>query len=246
MPECVMTKKFDNKQRVGAIISFVILSFAGLVWGAESGGPAPAAGFYGGVSMRDRGADGVGLQSGAAPSTWARFTAPTSDDASTRALVFGGYRWRNDVAVEASFSSIDMYALRPATPAPARRGVGLGLGAGPGSDGGGAPGLADVQSRSWNVDVYTSWAFYKSLALYGRLGYAQAEAAPLFTGASLTPGVDPRRLRDGVNYGVGLRYDLKSDLGLRLEYARFARFGIDTASVMPESDQVSVGVQFRF
>jgi len=65
--------------------------------------------------------------------------------------------------------------------------------------------------------------------------------------APASPSVtDPRRVRDGMNYGVGLRYDLKSDLGLRVEYARFARFGIDTGSVLPESDQVSFGVQFRF
>ena len=153
--------------------------------------------------------------------------------------MFGGYRWRNDVAVEAAFSSIDQYALRPSDPAPSVRGVGLGVGAG-------TLGLSDVQSRSWNLDVYTSWAFYKTFALYGRLGYAQADAAPLFAGASLTNGMDPRRLRDGMNYGVGLRYDIKSDLGLRLEYARFARLGIDAGSILPESDQVSVGVQFRF
>jgi opacity protein-like surface antigen len=140
---------------------------------------------------------------------------------------------------EAAFSSVDKYALRPSEAAPAGRGVGLGVGAG-------TLGLSDVQSRSWNVDVYTSWAFYRTFSLYGRLGYAQAEAAPLFAGASLTSGVDPRRLRDGMNYGVGLRYDIKSDLGLRLEYARFGRFGIDAGSVLPETDQVRLGVQFRF
>ncbi len=67
------------------------------------------------------------------------------------------------------------------------------------------------------------------------------------TGANLTAGIDQRRVRDGMNYGLGLRYDLKSNLGLRLEYARFAGFGIDTgSSIIPESDQVSLGVQFRF
>jgi opacity protein-like surface antigen len=237
-----MKIKTIYKQRLAAIISFAFVGFASPTWSAESPEVAPAAGFYGGVSMRDHGTDGVGLQSGAAAaSTGTRFAAPTPDDSATRARVFGGYRWRNDVAVEASFSSIDKYALRPADPLPAHRGVGLGIGAG--AD---ALGPADLQSRSWNLDVYTSWAFYRTFSLYGRLGYAQAEAAPLFAGASLTSGVDPRRLRDGVNYGVGLRYDLKSDLGLRLEYARFNRFGIDTGSVLPESDQVSLGVQFRF
>ncbi len=232
------TKSF-NKQRLAAVISFVFLGFSAAAWSAESDeSAAAAAGFYGGVSMRDHGTESMGLQSAAASSAWTRFAGP-GEDTSSRALVFGGYRWRNDVAVEAAFSSIDQYALRPSDPAPSVRGVGLGVGAG-------TLGLSDVQSRSWNLDVYTSWAFYKTFALYGRLGYAQADAAPLFAGASLTNGMDPRRLRDGMNYGVGLRYDIKSDLGLRLEYARFARLGIDTGSILPESDQVSFGVQFRF
>jgi len=239
MPECTMKNKIIKKHVVAALISSIIASFVAPAGAAEPAASPAAAGFYGGVSMRDYGADASGLRSDAAASAWTRFTPPTADDTSTRALVFGGYRWRNDVAVEASFSSLDKYALRPADMAPARRGVGLGVGDG-------APGFADTAARSWNVDVYTSWAFYKSLALYGRLGYAQAEAAPLSAGASFTSVTDPRRVRDGMNYGVGLRYDLKSDLGLRVEYARFARFGIDTGSVLPESDQVSFGVQFRF
>ena len=227
-----------NKQRLAAVASFAFVGLCTPARGADVDASAPAAGFYGGLSMRDRGADSMGLQSGTAASTWTRFTAPTTDDNGARALVFGGYRWRNDVAVEAAFSSIDKYALRPSEAAPGGRGVGLGIGTGTLGP--------DVQSRNWNVDVYTSWAFYRTFSLYGRLGYAQAEAAPLFAGASLTSGVDPRRMRDGMNYGVGLRYDIKSDLGLRLEYARFGRYGIDVGSVLPETDQVSFGVQFRF
>jgi opacity protein-like surface antigen len=200
-------------------------------------------GFYGGISLRDRGSDAVGLQtttvtapaSGVANWTW--LNTPAADETSTRALVFGGYRVRNDVAVEASFSSVDKYALRPADVGSTLRGVGLGLH-------GVAPGFGDVSARSWNVDVYTSWAFYRAFSLYGRLGYAQADVAPYGTG--FTNGADSRRARDGVNYGVGLRYNVNSALGLRLEYARFARFGTETGGLLPDSDQVSFGVQFRF
>jgi long-subunit fatty acid transport protein len=54
-------------------------------------------------------------------------------------------------------------------------------------------------------------------------------------------------LRDGVNYGVGVRYDLTPALGLRLEYARFPRFaGESAAGALPDSDQVQFGMQFRF
>jgi long-subunit fatty acid transport protein len=56
-----------------------------------------------------------------------------------------------------------------------------------------------------------------------------------------------RRNRDGVNYGLGLRYDMTPALGLRLEYARFNRLPGELATgVMPESDQVQLGLQFRF
>jgi len=235
-----MTTKIVNKQRLAAIVSIAAtLGLAGPVQGQERTDTVPAAGFYGGISLRDRGTDGVGLNVGAATSAWTKFAIPTVDDTAARALAFGGYRWRNEVAVEASFSSSDKYALRPADAPAGRGGVALGVGSG-------AAGLTDLQSRSWNVDVYTSWAFYKTLALYGRLGYGQAEAAPVVGNPSLTSGVDPRRLRDGVNYGVGLRYDMNTDLGLRLEYARFGRFGVEAATVLPESDQVTFGVQLRF
>ena len=75
---------------------------------------------------------------------------------------------------------------------------------------------------------------------------AQSDPRPFFSGASLVQG-DPRRQRDGVNYGVGLRYDVTHSLGLRVEYARFGRFaGEMIGSGMPDSDQVSIGVQYRF
>ena len=227
------------KHSLGAIFSVVAATAAAAAWAAE---PAADTGFYGGISMRDRGTDAVGLQTTTAmtsPATgvanWTWLNTPAADETSTRAFVFGGYRWRNDVAFEASFSSVDKYALRPADVGSTLRGVGLGLH-------GVAPGFGDVSARSWNVDVYTSWAFYRAFSLYGRLGYVQADPAVY----GLTSGADARRAREGMNYGVGLRYNVNSALGLRLEYARFARFGTETGGLLPDSDQVSFGVQFRF
>ena len=196
---------------------------------------APASGFYGGVSLRDRAQEGLGLTIGNASSVWNRFATPTVDDTSTRTLVFGGYRFRNDIAVEASFNAIDQYALKPADSISGVPGVGLNFGTG--------SGFADAPSRIWNLDVYTSWTFYRAFALYGRLGYAQSDAPREVS--VFTPTPDIRRL--GVNYGVGLRYDMNSSLGLRLEYGRFGRFaGEMGAGFLPESDQVTFGVQFRF
>ena len=55
------------------------------------------------------------------------------------------------------------------------------------------------------------------------MGYAQRDTLPAFGGGT-SASADSRRLRDGVNYGLGLRYDMNSALGLRLEYGRFGRF----------------------
>lgn len=217
---------------ISILLSFGIAALAR----ADVGLAAGANGFYGGVSLRDQSAEGVAFTLGPANSAWNRFVTPVADDTSPRTLVFGGYRWRNDIAVEASFNSVDQYALRPDA-AGSRRGVGLSFA----SD----EGLGRLSQRTWNVDVFTSWTFYRALALYGRVGYGQTETLPSF--GPVSPAVpDSRRLRDGVNVGVGLRYDMNAALGLRVEYARFGRFAGEIGTSLPETDQVSFGVQLRF
>ena len=197
---------------------------------AIAGSAAAQDGFYGGVAVRDSGADAMGLALGKLPFAWNRFTAPAAEDATQRALVFGGYRWSGEISVEAAFNASDKYALHPGSIGLSS--VGLGL-----SD----------PTRTWNADVYTSWEFVHSLSLYGRLGYAQTDTRALLAPMTLLTG-DARRQRDGVNYGVGLRYDLTHALGLRVEYSRFSRFSADTVSagLLPDSDQLTLGVQFKF
>jgi opacity protein-like surface antigen len=207
------------------------------VWAAVASGAdpvlgAPASGFYGGVAMRTAGTDRAGLSFGHLQSAWTKFALPGADDRGARALAYGGFRWDNDVALEAAFGTLDRVTLTPPTPG-ARRGVGLAL-----------TGDGDASAKSWNVDVYTSWEFRRSMALYGRLGYAQSEPVPVYLPTFTN---DVRRNREGVNYGLGLRYDMSPALGLRLEYARFGRLPGDAVNgLLPESDQVQVGVQFRF
>jgi hypothetical protein len=221
-------------QRITSVISISLaLGLAAPVQAAER--TDAANGFYGGVSFRDSATDGTGVIFGAPGSELSRNATTAADDSATRALVFGGYRWHNDVAVEASFGSLDKYALRPLDAGSARRGVGLTFG----------PGAGDLQTRSWNVDVLTSWTFYNAFALYGRLGYAQTEAAPLVGVAPVSVSA-ARGLRDGMNYGVGMRYDMNSALGLRVEYSRFGRFAGEIGSSLPESDQVTFGLQLKF
>ena len=105
---------------------------------------------------------------------------------------------------------------------------------------------AEVSESTGKANGYTGCAFLNSCALDGRLGYAQSDSPPGYALATL-PSSDPRRSHDGVNYGVGVRYDITPALGLRLEYARFPRFiGEALTGPLPDSDQVQFGMQFRF
>lgn len=227
--------------KIQSIASIISIPLAlGLVSQAQAADRVDASmtdGFYGGVAVRDKSPGGIGINFGSTTAAIGlnRYPMSVGDETASRALAYGGYRWSRDLAVEASVSSLDQYALRPFDPTNGRPGVGLRFG----------PGTADIASRSWNVDVFTSWTVWKSIALYGRLGYAQTESAAL-AGSAPVPVVATRGLRDGVNYGVGVRYDMNSALGLRVEYSRFGRFAGEFGTSLPETDQVTVGVQFRF
>src|SRR5450432_2224703 len=119
---------------------------------------ADLTGFYGGLSMRDRGSESEGLQFGHISSAWSRFTLPATEDNGTRTLAFGGYRWANDIAVEAAVASADRFALRPDG---GHQGMGFAFASlaalGYGSD---------AIPKTWNADVYTSWGFAKRFSLY--------------------------------------------------------------------------------
>lgn len=218
-----------------AISTSLSLGFVSRVQAVENADPVRADGFYGGVSYRDNAPGGVGVNFGAGGLGLSRTPAAVLDETASRTLLFGGYRWHNDLAVEAAVSSLDKYALRPLATGSAQQGVRMRFGAGGG----------DVQSRSLNLDVFTSWTLYKSVALYGRLGYVQAET-PQLLGLSPVAASNTRGVRDGMNYGVGMRYDMNTALGLRLEYSRFGRFAGEFGSSLPDTDQVTLGVQFKF
>jgi len=211
--------------------SIALLALAGLL---AAGAIAPAAaqtreGFYGGISLKERGT-GVSFGQLATPSL---LSAAAAEPVS-RQQVFGGYRWRSDLAVEAAFAKSESYALKPfGTGTPG--GVGLMLGS---RDDTGVRG-------AWNVDVVGSYTFLRTFAFYGRVGFAQTEAAA--GGAANLLAGDVRRYREGMNYGLGLRYDVNRALGVNLEYTRFGRFAFDSFnSTLPENDQLRLGMQFRF
>src|SRR6185369_17688086 len=125
----------------------LVVVFAAAVAGsALAADPAPAtadnAGFYGGISLRAAGQESEGVTLGhLTSSVWNRFAPPLAEDSGSRTLAYGGYRWANDLAVEAALSTLDRYSLQPTAPG-TRRGVGLALA------------QESDPGKAWNVDVY--------------------------------------------------------------------------------------------
>ena len=172
---------------------------------------------------------------GPASSVWNRYVAPTADDTSSRALRVRRLSLAQRHRRRGLVQFRRQYALRP-DGVGGRRGVGLEFRLEPGLGE-----LADAKlerRRLHELDVLPRVGALRPL------GYGQSETLPTFGATPLV--ADSRRLRDGVNVGVGLRYDMNSSLGLRVEYARFGRFAGEIGSSLPETDQVSFGVQFRF
>ncbi len=198
---------------------------AGPALAQDAPAPAPRTGFYGGVSLNERSQHGLDFSS--VSSAWIKFGSATLDDSSgPSALLYGGYRFTPRVSVEAAFARNDGLALMVDGP-----GMGLNLG-----------NATESAQRRWNADVYTAYNLWPAVAVYGRLGYRQSEALLLYPGQASAV-----RPLEGVNVGVGLRYDMSPSLGLKLEYARFGRAAFDSfTGAFPESDQVQFGVQYRF
>lgn len=196
-------------------------------------GVACAQGFYGGFNVRPKTADPGLAMIEPQSLSWLK---PNGEEPSQQAMVYGGYKLGRDVGVEASVTHSQRLGLRFDP-----RSFGF------------APG--DPTSKSWNVDVYTSWAVQPKFSVYGRLGYEQpAPTGQLSAGLAATDNLGRRSLT-GLNYGLGLKYDLNPGMGVRFEWARSYRAngtnGTNVTSFSDiarpnEPDQVTVGLQFRF
>lgn len=189
-------------------------------------------GFYTGFADRQ-----VDLRGGRGLDTaWSKLAPVAQEEAANGSLLYGGYRFRDAFAIEAAVSSLS-----------ASHKLGLRLDPRALLPGSSVPGKLEQRPQNWNLDLFTNWALQPSLSLYGRLGYGYVDPRALSAPAA-DPVLARRGGREGFNYGVGLRYDMTRSLGLRLEYARygFTLPGAELLNGLPETDQLSIGVQYRF
>ncbi|MEO7254990.1 MAG: outer membrane beta-barrel protein [Casimicrobium sp.] len=94
-----------------------------------------------------------------------------------------------------------------------------------------------------NVDVLSAFNWRSSLSVFGKLGVGRGDnrLTPEWSSPSQA-ALD----RTAISYGVGVRYDFTSSLGLKLELTRGTRFGIDRLRTDVDPDAVNVGIRWTF
>ena len=178
---------------------------------------------------------GIGVNFGASVPALSRTPVTVVDESASRTLLFGGYRWHNDLAVEA-VGELARQVRAAARSMREARNEALAC------NSVAAPRIAKPQPES--RCVYELDHLQIGCAVWTPRLCASGNAAA--GGPSPMSVINSRGMRDGMNYGVGMRYDMNSALGLRLEYSRFGRFAGEFGSSLPETDQVTLGVQFNF
>jgi len=142
---------------------------------------------------------------------------------------FSGYQFENGVAVGAALN---------AAPGGALRGDALGL---------------RFDGLRWNgdtrpnlnVDVISAFNWRNALSVFGKFGVGRsdARAVPDWAPASCSASALDR---PSLSYGLGVRYDISSSLGLKLELTRGTRFGLDRLRTDVDPDAVNFGIRWSF
>jgi hypothetical protein len=110
----------------------------------------------------------------------------------------------------------------------------------------GSPGtLASAfRSTGFGVGTIATLPVWRSFSFYGRFGAYRGDSRTTFVNNS-TSLTDPIARGSRVRYGLGMRYDFTRAFNIHAEVDRFSPLSSPFSSD-PETDQVSVGVMWRF
>jgi len=93
------------------------------------------------------------------------------------------------------------------------------------------------------VDVVSAFNWRNSLSVFGKVGVGRVD------GRATPEWISPAAAaldRTAISYGVGVRYDFTTSLGLKLELTRGTRFGVDRLRTDVDPDAVNFGIRWTF
>ncbi len=204
-----------HKSPLGLLVACAVLSSSAAF--AEYAGA-----WYAGLGVGQSSIDIDGSEVDAAYSGGA--TTTTVDDNDTAWKIFGGWRLKEDFGVEVAYMDYGTLAADSSLPTF------------PGS----ATFYTNMDTTAWMIDAVGILPVREGLELFGKLGVASWDTdTDISTSPGITVLVDPFN-DDGndFHFGVGARYALYGNLGIRAEWERI---NADDAI-----DAWTVGAQYNF
>ena len=104
--------------------------------------------------------------------------------------------------------------------------------------------VSGFRSSGFGVDTIATLPLWR-FSFYGRLGAYRGDGRNPFSTYSTSLLTDPAARGTRWRYGLGMRYDFTKSLGITAELERYSPLG-SAFSPETESDQLSVGVKWRF
>jgi OOP family OmpA-OmpF porin len=135
------------------------------------------------------------------------------DEKDTAWKVLGGYQFNRNLAVELGYANLGEVSAS------------------------GAGTTVTAEATAWDLVAVGSLPLMDQLSVYGKIGLFRADVEL----SSNVPGVSGDDSESGLTFGVGLRFDVMRNLGLRLEWQRYQEIDDDT-----DVDVLSLGVIWRF
>jgi OOP family OmpA-OmpF porin len=134
------------------------------------------------------------------------------DEKDTAWKILGGYQFNRNLAVELGYANLGEVSAS-----------GFGV-------------SATVEATAFDLVAVGSFPVVDKLSVYGKLGLFRAD----FEGRS-SVGATLDESENGFTFGIGLRYDVMRNLGVRAEWQRYNEIDGEL-----DADVLSIGVIWRF
>lgn len=209
-----------NRTCLATVISAVSLLASGAALAADDG-------FYIGLGIGyarpDFDTGGLKAAAGAA------VTAVSSDSSSFGFTEYGGYRFNQNFAVQASFTDLGKYDFTATRPAA-------------------TPATGKVTINGFGLAAVGTIPLANDFSVFGKVGAffstLNASTSINLFGAGTTTGNKERKVVP--NIGIGLDYNITNNIVLRGEVERFQGMGTNSRTIRTDLNLFSAGVYYKF
>jgi OOP family OmpA-OmpF porin len=155
----------------------------------------------------------------------------TTDDKDTAWKIFGGYQVNKYFGVEGGYvdlgnASFTGTLASPIPPFPA-----------------GTPVSLNLDSKAWFVSVVGTLPISNQFSLLGKIGVSRSDTDATAAVAGLAGSANEKTTE--ATYGLGVRFDINKNFGVRAEWDRF-RVGGDDVGGKGDIDLFTINAIFRF